>query len=92
MIRCEACRGHKQVMKLGMVRGDCDVCEGKGKVEAEQEITAKALIQKADVEVSELAYQNISKLESEPKKLIKDDKQNDKGKTAQGKGISTKGR
>ena len=29
---CPSCLGKKQVMKIGMVYGDCDTCSGKGKV------------------------------------------------------------
>ena len=34
MIRCSACRGTKQVAKLGGIQGDCDTCSGTGKIKA----------------------------------------------------------
>lgn len=32
LIRCTACRGRKRVEKLGGVIGDCNTCEGSGKI------------------------------------------------------------
>lgn len=34
MIRCPACRGRKQVEKLGGVVGDCNTCKAEGKIKA----------------------------------------------------------
>ena len=31
-VRCGACRGSKQVVKLGGMLGDCNTCAGTGKV------------------------------------------------------------
>ncbi len=31
-IRCVACRGSKQVAKLGGIMGECNTCEGKGTI------------------------------------------------------------
>ena len=31
-VRCAACRGSKQVIKLGGMLGDCNTCDGTGKV------------------------------------------------------------
>lgn len=30
LIRCSACRGTKQVIKLGILTGECRSCEGSG--------------------------------------------------------------
>lgn len=30
--RCTACRGSRQVMKLGGMMGDCNLCHGKGEI------------------------------------------------------------
>lgn len=35
MIRCTACRGSKIVAKLGGIAGDCSLCNGTGKIKAE---------------------------------------------------------
>lgn len=32
MIRCTACRGMKKVPKLGGMIGDCNLCEGTGRI------------------------------------------------------------
>lgn len=34
LIRCPSCRGRKQVEKLGGVLGDCNTCQGKGKIKS----------------------------------------------------------
>lgn len=34
LIRCNACRGTKQVAKLGGIFGDCNTCNGTGKIKA----------------------------------------------------------
>lgn len=34
MIRCVACRGSKVVAKLGGIHGDCNTCDGTGKIKA----------------------------------------------------------
>jgi len=31
-VRCTSCRGSKQVPKLGGIIGDCNTCQGTGKV------------------------------------------------------------
>jgi len=31
-IRCTACRGSKEVAKLGGIMGECNACEGKGTI------------------------------------------------------------
>jgi hypothetical protein len=35
---CPYCHGVKLVMKIGMMRGPCDVCKGVGKVEVEKDV------------------------------------------------------
>lgn len=32
-VKCDACRGHKRVVGLGMIEIECDKCEGYGKIE-----------------------------------------------------------
>lgn len=32
-VKCDACRGHKRVVGLGMIEVECDKCEGYGKIE-----------------------------------------------------------
>jgi DnaJ-class molecular chaperone len=34
LIRCPACRGAKKVPKLGGMIGECNTCEGSGKIKA----------------------------------------------------------
>lgn len=39
MIRCDCCKGMKQVMKLGMMGHDkCSNCKGTGQVKAEEPV------------------------------------------------------
>ena len=33
LIRCTACRGTKKVAKLGGIVGDCNTCDGTGKID-----------------------------------------------------------
>jgi DnaJ-class molecular chaperone len=35
--KCPCCRGAKKVLKLGVLTGTCDTCDGKGYVEREPE-------------------------------------------------------
>lgn len=32
-VKCDACRGHKRIVGLGMIETECDKCEGYGKIE-----------------------------------------------------------
>lgn len=32
LVRCPACRGAKKVAKIGGMKGDCNLCKGKGSV------------------------------------------------------------
>ena len=34
LVRCPSCRGSKKVAKLGGVIGDCNTCDGEGKIKA----------------------------------------------------------
>lgn len=34
MVRCPSCRGAKKMAKLGGVIGDCNTCNGDGKIKA----------------------------------------------------------
>ncbi len=34
MVRCTSCRGTKKLAKLGGVVGDCNICDGTGKIKA----------------------------------------------------------
>ncbi len=32
-VKCDACRGHKRVVGLGMIEIECDKCDGYGKID-----------------------------------------------------------
>ncbi len=32
-VTCDACRGHKKIMGLGMVETECEKCEGAGRID-----------------------------------------------------------
>lgn len=49
-IRCVSCQGMKQVMKLGLMYGDCDACNGTGKIHKDQCEKAEPI--EADEELS----------------------------------------
>ena len=50
LVRCYACLGRKQLMKIGMGIGDCKKCEGKGKIEEEK------LEPKREIKVPEIEH------------------------------------
>lgn len=52
MIRCPACRGSKKVAKLGGIIGDCNMCDGDGRIATKEK--AKPVVAVVDAEASEL--------------------------------------
>ena len=52
LIRCTACRGRKRVEKLGGVIGDCNTCNGEGKIKLVDKPAPVASV--ADTNVSDV--------------------------------------
>lgn len=36
LIKCPSCKGAKKVVKLGLMEGDCNTCEGAGVIKKEE--------------------------------------------------------
>ena len=53
LVRCPACRGAKQVAKLGGIMGKCNTCSGKGQI-LESEKPKPVLVAGEDVGTSEV--------------------------------------
>ena len=47
LVRCLSCRGAKKVQKLGGILGDCNTCDGTGKVKA-SEIAKPVVVEKVE--------------------------------------------
>ena len=54
---CKACHGHKQIMRMGMMRGDCEVCKGVGKVKYEPEIITATPKVESEIVTEEIQHE-----------------------------------
>jgi hypothetical protein len=72
-IRCPACKGAKQVMKLGSIYGPCNTCKGRGVVK-EIEPKDKPLLSPEEIEPPKKVFEPPKEAPIKPTKPSKKSK------------------